>query len=568
MNGGMSGGLPGTAGGADGMPGTRAAPAVQRVLWMDAEIDFLRAYIRFLEGHGYVVDTATTLAGMMELLRGGTYALVLLDELTLGKEGASTLNRIRAACSERTPLLLVTKADEERALASERARDVDGFVGKPVNPMQLLGMCQAAQLARADRSDPATSAYVRARQEIRTTLLASPSPSNWEKIHFQISKWDLIVDASTDRVLRDAHTRHRRDLGQAFLAYIEEQYSGWVGKKGGNPNLQTQSVRRKLLPILQRRAPAALVVLSGLRFDQWLVVQKQLEAWFKVENAAAWAMLPTEADFCRTALFSGELPREVSLDQPQLWARLTGTGETDDPDHERDPDDDAMRCFRELLRIQLRKLGGTLDDPRFVHVRTRGESLALGDMLAQHADAPLVVVVVEMMDLLSHDRPDACVPLEPGMTEAQVRVAADRIFRECGLAHAFQTLAAQRRGVVVTADHGSVRAETPAEVFCQEEQSEHPRVKVGPNISCDERQALFIEAPERFGLPGVEGDTAYAIAKDRHYFVYPNKYQYFVTPYKERMVSGGISPEEVVVPLATLTPKPPPAPPPPPHSAA
>src|SRR5690606_35234801 len=124
---------------------------------------------------------------------------------------------IRAACSERTPLLLVTKADEERALASERGRDVDGFVGKPVNPLQLLAMCQASLLARADRTDPATSAYVRTRQDIRTTLLASPSPANWEKIHFQISKWDLIVDASTDRVLTDAHTRHRRALGQAFL---------------------------------------------------------------------------------------------------------------------------------------------------------------------------------------------------------------------------------------------------------------------------------------------------------------------------------------------------------------
>ncbi len=549
----MSGVTIGKAAGA-GRPHATHAAGAQKILWMDGEIDFLRSHIRFLERHGYAVDTATTLAGMMDLLRSGSYALVLLDELTLGKEGASTLNRVRGACSPQTPLLLVTKADEERALASERGRDVDGFVGKPVNPLQLLGTCRTALLAKADRTDPATSAYVRARQDIRTTLLASPSPSNWEKIHFQISKWDLIVDVSADRALKDAHLRHRRDLGQAFLAYIEEQYSGWVGKRGGNPNLQTQALRRKLLPILLRRAPAALVVFSGLRFDQWLVIQKQFEAWFKVDNAAAWALLPTEADFGRAALFSGQLPREVSLDQPQLWARLTGAADADEAGDGRDAEADAMLCFRELLRIHLRKLGAPLDDPRFVHIRSRGDSLELANMLDRHAEAPLVVVVVELMDLLRPDRPDACVPLEPGMTEAQVRVAADRIMRDCGLADAFRVLADQRRSVVVTADHGAVRAETPAEVFCQEEQSEHPRVKVGPNISCDERQALFIEAPERFGLPGVEGDTAYAIAKDRHYFVYPNKYQYFVTPYKERMVSGGISPEEVIVPLATLTP--------------
>jgi CheY-like chemotaxis protein len=529
-----------------------AAPgqAPRRLLWVDGEIEFLRAHIRFLENRGLAVDKTSTLASAMELLRGCPYDLVLLDEQTLGKEGASTLHRIRAACPDRVPLLLVTKTDEERAAISDRGRDVDGFVGKPVNPVQLLAACHAALLGKADRTDPATSAYVRTRQEIRSSLLAAPSPAGWEKIHFQISKWDLAVDASPDPALRDTHLRHRRELNRSFLAYIEEHYSGWVGRQGGNPQLHTRTVQRKLLPLLQRRAPAALVVLSGLRFDQWIVLQKQVEAWFKVENAAAWALLPTEANFCRAALFSGELPRDVSLDQPQLWARLKASTEPG----EAASGGEAVACLRELLRIQLRKLRVDAGDPHFAHVRTPDDSLALPGSLAAHAAAPLIVIVVELLDLLRPLRPDACLPLEPGASEAVVRAAVDANFRACGLAEALRVLASQGRSVVLTADHGSVRADLPAEVFCQEEQSEHPRVKVGPNISCDERQALFVEAPERFGLPGVSGDTAYAIAKDRFYFVYPNKFQYFVTPYKDQMVSGGISPEEVIVPLATLTP--------------
>ena len=540
------------------------------VLWVDGEIEFLTAHIRYLEQRGFAVDRASTLAMAMDMLRGCPYALVLLDEQTLGKEGASTLHRIRAACPDRVPLLLVTKSDEERAASSDRGRDVDGFVGKPVNPVQLFAACRAALLAKVDRTDPLTSAYVRARQEIKSSLLATPSPMGWEKIHFQISKWDITADASTDAGLRDTHTRHRRDLGKAFLSYIEDHYSGWVGRKGGNPDLHTRTVRRKLLPILQRRAPAALVVLSGMRFDQWLVLQKQVEAWFKVENAAAWALLPTEANFCRAALFSGDLPRDVSLDHPMLWARLKGenenevedfsqaegSGRNEDPRDSKNAEsgDDSIVCMRELLRIQLRKLNAGIEDPHFLHVRNRDESLKLASALATHAAAPLVVVVVEMQDLLRPLRPDACVPLEPGMSESDVRTAADEAFHSCGMAAAMQALARQGRTVVLTADHGSVRADRPAEVFCQEEQSDHPRVKIGPNISCDERQALFIEAPERFGLPGIAGDTAYAIAKGRFYFAYPNKFQYFVTPYKDQMVSGGISPEEVIVPLATLTP--------------
>jgi len=528
---------------------------LQAILWVDGEIEFLRAQIRFLELRGFVVDKASSLASAMDMLRGCPYALVLLDEQTLGKEGASTLHRIRALCPAQVPLLLVSKTDEERASSSERGRDVNGFVGKPVNPVQLLAAIRTALLSVADRTDAVTGAYVRSRQDIRTSLLASPSPSNWEKIHFQISKWDITADASEDAGLLDTHGRHRRELGRAFLSYIEDQYSGWVGKKGGNPDLHTNTVRRKLLPVLQRRVPAALLVFSGLRFDQWLVIQKLIEPWFKVENAAAWALLPTEANFCRTALFSGELPRDISLDQPQLWARLTGAAAKGEDGASGEQHDDTVACLRELLRIQLRKLHAGVDDPRFLRVSNRTESLGMAGALAAHAGAPLVVVVVELLELLRPERPDACVPLEPGMSEAQVRAVAAEAFRNCGLIDALKVLAAQKRTVILTADHGSVRAETPAEVFCQEEQSAHPRVKIGPNISCDERQALFIEAPERFGLPGIAGDTAYAIAKDRFYFAYPNKYQYFVTPYKERMVSGGISPEEVIVPLATLTPK-------------
>jgi hypothetical protein len=162
---------------------------------------------------------------------------------------------------------------------------------------------------------------------------------------------------------------------------------------------------------------------------------------------------------------------------------------------------------------------------------------------------------VEFLDLLRSGTRGDRAPLAVAPSEAEARTEVLEAFRALGLEDLLRAMAAQGRTVVLTADHGSVRVDAPAEVFCQEVQSDHPRVKIGPNISCDERQALFIEAPGRYGLPGEEGAVAYAIAKDRYYFVYPNKFQYFVTPYRGRMVSGGLSSEEVIVPLATLTPK-------------
>jgi heme exporter protein CcmC len=66
-----------------------------------------------------------------------------------------------------------------------------------------------------------------------------------------------------------------------------------------------------------------------------------------------------------------------------------------------------MACLRELLRIQLRKLRAGTDDPRFLHAASREQCLALPAALAAHADAPLVVVVVELLELLRPHRPDA-----------------------------------------------------------------------------------------------------------------------------------------------------------------
>jgi len=88
------------------------ADAPKKVLWMDSEIEFLRAHAGFLEARGFTVEKSSTLAGALDLLKNCPYDLALLDEQTLGKEGASTVGRIRAACGEHVPLVLVTKNDE------------------------------------------------------------------------------------------------------------------------------------------------------------------------------------------------------------------------------------------------------------------------------------------------------------------------------------------------------------------------------------------------------------------------------------------------------------------------
>ena len=61
-------------------------------------------------------------------------------------------------------------------------------------------------------------------------------------------------------------------------------------------------------------------------------------------------------------------------------------------------------------------------------------------------------------------------------------------------------------------------------------------------------QVLFI----RFGwwLHGI--NTNYIIAKGRHFFVYPNEYHQFSKKYQNSFQHGGVSLEEMIIPMATL----------------
>ena len=49
--------------------------------------------------------------------------------------------------------------------------------------------------------------------------------------------------------------------------------------------------------------------------------------------------------------------------------------------------------------------------------------------------------------------------------------------------------------------------------------------------------------------------SAYIIASTHDFFAYPNNFNYYVSYYKDTFQHGGISMEEMMIPLVTLTPK-------------
>ena len=108
-----------------------------KLLWVDDEIDLLRAHIIFLENKGYSVDTATNGTDALEMCREKQYDLIMLDENMPGLSGLEVLMLIKEFLPA-TPVVMVTKSEEENIMDQAVGQKIADYLIKPVNPNQIL----------------------------------------------------------------------------------------------------------------------------------------------------------------------------------------------------------------------------------------------------------------------------------------------------------------------------------------------------------------------------------------------------------------------------------------------
>jgi Response regulator containing CheY-like receiver, AAA-type ATPase, and DNA-binding domains len=518
----------------------------KKILWVDDEIELLKPHVLFLTEKGYQVDTATNGQDAIELVRrnfrSDSYDLIFLDEMMAGMGGLSTLEEIKEIAPE-IPVVMITKNEAESLMEEAIGKKISDYLTKPINPSQILMTAKKFIEGRRIESEAVSRDYMSDFREISSRIDSDLDYNDWVDIHQKLTHWELEMDSHPEIGFKDPLMDQRRAANAAFGKYIESVYRDWVTSKSNRPKLSHEVFESFILPRMSSGKPVVFIIIDGMRLDQWLIMEDFLREIYAISKEFYYSILPTATPYSRNAIFSGIMPLEMEKKYPEIWDR----GNSDD-------DNSRNRYEKELLTDLLQRKRIRVE-PKYIKIIDPDFGRGVVSNIQSFTRVPLTAIVVNFVDILAHTRSDSQILKEIAPDESAYRSLTRSWFQHSYLIDLFRTLADTKATVVVTTDHGTIRSLRGSKVIGDREASTNLRYKFGRNLKCDERQAIFVKNPEEYLLPRRGITINYIIAKEDFYFVYPTDYHKYLEQYHDSFQHGGISLEEMIVPVAILEPR-------------
>jgi CheY-like chemotaxis protein len=516
----------------------------KKILWVDDEIDLLKPHVRLLEEKGYQTDTATNGDDALEMVRDKGYDLVFLDEMMPGMGGLETLSKLKDV-DPNLPIVMVTKNEAESLMEEAIGSKISDYLTKPVNPSQILMACKKFLEARKITSEHVSRDYTEEFRQISLALMNPLDFNQWWELYTKLTEWDMELDAHPELGLRQTLLDQKRECNAEFGRFVERNYRDWTEQEANRPVLSTEVLEKWVFPELEKPGPVFLFVIDCLRLDQWLVMESLMADYFSIRKSFHYGILPTATPYARNAIFSGLFPIDLEKRFPEIWQ----AGDDDENSRNRH-EHQLLEKLLERKHIQLKP------EPKYVKILDTDFGRQVENNILSYTKTKLTAVVVNFVDMLAHGRSDSPLLKEIAPDEAAYRSLTRSWFLHSSLFGMFKALSKQENvTIVVTTDHGSVRCLRGAKVIGDREASTNLRYKFGRNLRVDQRQAVFVKYPADFKLPRASVTTNYILAKEDYYFVYPTDYHKYLSQYRDSFQHGGISMEEMMLPVIILEPK-------------